>query len=404
MSTERVRRALEAIRNGEFVLVVDDEDRENEGDLILAAEKATAEAIAFMVRYTSGLICVPTTGERLDTLGLPLMVLENTDTHRTAFTVSVDAAFGDVSTGISAADRATTIRAIADAATRPEQLTRPGHIFPLRYAEGGVLVRPGHTEAAVDLARLAGLAPAGVVCEIVNDDGSMARGRELDDFAARHGIVKLSIAELVAYRWTTESLVEHIETARIPTGHGDFAALGYRSVHDGAEHIALVLGDVAGVEDVLVRLHSECLTGDVFGSVRCDCGTQLNEALRLIGEKGRGVLVYNRRHEGRGIGLLQKLAAYRLQDDGYDTVEANIQLGYKPDMRHYGTDAQILHDLKVESVRLLTNNPDKIAQLETFGVRISERVPIIVGRTPDNEVYLHTKGAKLGHYLDGPVT
>lgn len=404
MSTKRVRRALEAIRNGEFVLVVDDEDRENEGDLVLAAEKATEESIAFMVRYTSGLICVPTTGERLDALGLPLMVLENTDTHKTAFTVSVDAACGDVSTGISAADRATTIRAIADAATRPEQLTRPGHIFPLRYAEGGVLVRPGHTEAAVDLARLSGLTPAGVVCEIVNDDGSMSRGRELDDFAEHHGIVKLSIAELIDYRWATEGLVEHGETARIPTRHGDFVAHGYRSIHDGAEHISLVLGDVAGAEDVLVRVHSECLTGDVFGSIRCDCGSQLNEALRLIGEEGTGVLVYNRRHEGRGIGLLQKLAAYRLQDDGYDTVEANIELGYKADLRHYGTDAQILHDLKVESVRLLTNNPDKITQLETFGIRVSERVPIIVGRTSENEQYLRTKGLKLGHYLNGPTT
>jgi 3,4-dihydroxy 2-butanone 4-phosphate synthase / GTP cyclohydrolase II len=404
MSTDRVRRALEATRNGEFVLVVDDEDRENEGDLVLAAEKATAEAIAFMVRYTSGLICVPTTGERLDALGLPLMVLENTDTHETAFTVSVDAASEDVTTGISAADRATTIRAIADPATRPSQLTRPGHIFPLRYAEGGVLVRPGHTEAAVDLAHLAGLAPAGVVCEIVNEDGSMARGSELDAFAAQHGIVKLSIAELVDYRWATESLVEHVETARIPTAHGEFVAHGYRAVHDGSEHISLVLGDVAGAEDVLVRVHSECLTGDVFGSARCDCGAQLNEALRLIGEEGRGVVVYNRRHEGRGIGLLAKLSAYRLQDEGLDTVEANIKLGHKADLRHYGTDAQILNDLKIESARLLTNNPDKIAQLELFGIRVANRVPIVVGRTPENEAYLHTKGEKLGHYLDGPTS
>ncbi|VAW02486.1 3,4-dihydroxy-2-butanone 4-phosphate synthase / GTP cyclohydrolase II [hydrothermal vent metagenome] len=403
MNTERVRRALDAMRNGEFVLVVDDEHRENEGDLILAAEMATAEAIAFMVRHTSGLICVPTTGERLDALGLPLMVIENTDTHETAFTVSVDAAFGDMTTGISASDRATTIRALADSATRPDQLTRPGHIFPLRYAEGGVLVRPGHTEAAVDLARLAGLAPTGVVCEIVNEDGSMSRGPELEAFADRHGITRLSIAELVDYRWATESLVEHVDAARLPTAHGEFIAHGYRA-HDGSEHIALVLGDVAGAEDVLVRLHSECLTGDVFGSNRCDCGAQLNEALRLVGKEGAGVIVYNRRHEGRGIGLLQKLAAYRLQDEGMDTVEANIELGHKPDMRHYGNDAQILHDLKLDSVRLLTNNPDKVAQLEAFGVRISKRLPLVVGETPDNKMYLRTKSEKLGHLLDGGST
>jgi len=403
MNTERVRRALDAMRNGEFVLVVDDEHRENEGDLILAAEMATEESIAFMVRYTSGLICVPTTGERLDALGLPLMVLENTDTHETAFTVSVDAALGDMTTGISASDRATTIRALADSATRPDQLTRPGHIFPLRYAEGGVLVRPGHTEAAVDLARLAGLVPAGVVCEIVNEDGSMSRGPELEAFADRHGITRLSIAELVDYRWATESLVEHVDAARLPTAHGEFIAHGYRA-HDGSEHIALVLGDVAGAEDVLVRLHSECLTGDVFGSNRCDCGAQLNEALRLVGKEGAGVIVYNRRHEGRGIGLLQKLAAYRLQDEGMDTVEANIELGHKPDMRHYGNDAQILHDLKLDSVRLLTNNPDKVAQLEAFGVHISKRLPIVVGETPDNKMYLRTKSEKLGHLLDGGST
>ena len=401
MSATNVDRAVEAIRNGEFVLVTDDEARENEGDLVMAAEKATSQTIAFMVRHTSGVICVPATGQRLDALGLPLMVRENTESHRTAFTVSVDSAHDDLSTGISAADRAATIRAIADPATRPDQLTRPGHVFPLRYATGGVLARAGHTEAIIDLCRLAGLDPVGVVSEIVNDDGTMARGDQLDRFSERHGIAKLTIAELIDYRWATESLVDHVVAAKIPTRYGDFVAHGYRSQHGETEHIALVMGDVGGEEDVLVRLHSACLTGDVFASTRCDCGAQLDESMRRIGERGVGVIVYNRNHEGRGIGLLDKLAAYRLQDGGLDTVDANLELGHAADLRHYGTEAQILHDLKIESVHLLTNNPDKVAQLSAFGVKIAKRIPIVVGVTPHNEVYLKTKQDKLGHMLGG---
>jgi 3,4-dihydroxy 2-butanone 4-phosphate synthase/GTP cyclohydrolase II len=395
--------ALAAVAAGEFVLVLDDEDRENEGDLILAAEKSTPERIAFMVRHTSGLICAPVVGSRLDELGLPLMVLENTDSHDTAFTVSVDAVNG-TSTGISAADRSTTIQALVDSKTHPNDLARPGHVFPLRYREGGVLVRPGHTEAAVDLARLAGLAPAGVLCEVVNDDGTMARGDDLRRFAERHSIPRITIGELVDYRWSTESLVNRETTASIPTEFGDFTAYGYRAAHDGSEQVALVRGEVAGRSGVLTRIHSECLTGDVFGSRRCDCGDQLRAALSAVTEEGSGVVVYNRGHEGRGIGLLAKLEAYRLQDEGRDTVEANLELGYPADGRHYGISAQILHDLKVGSVRLMTNNPDKISQLERMGIEVAERVAIGVGATDLNGGYLATKASKLGHLIDDPGT
>ncbi len=400
MSWATIEQALEALAEGEFVLVVDDEDRENEGDLIIAAEKATAEKIAFMVRYTSGLICLPVVGERLDELGLPLMVLENTDSHKTAFTVSIDY-LRETTTGISAADRAATIRAVVDPQTRPTDLTRPGHIFPLRYRQGGVLVRPGHTEAAVDLARLAGLYPAGALCEIVNDDGTMARGNDLVQFSETHGIPMITIADLVTHRWRTEALVSRVAEADVPTQWGTFRAIGYRSTFDAGEHVAFIVGDVSGKRDVLTRIHSECLTGDVFGSQRCDCGMQLQEAMRLVAEAGCGIVVYNRRHEGRGIGLLDKLEAYRLQDEGLDTVEANLSLGHPADGRHYGTDAQILHDLKVESIRLLTNNPDKITQLNALGIDVAGREPLEMDASPHNESYLATKAEKLGHFING---
>ncbi|HLA67110.1 MAG TPA: bifunctional 3,4-dihydroxy-2-butanone-4-phosphate synthase/GTP cyclohydrolase II, partial [Acidimicrobiia bacterium] len=388
-----------ATARGEFVVVVDDADRENEGDLIIAAELITPERIAFMVRYTSGLICAPMEGSRLDQLRLPLMVVENTDSHRTAFTVSVDF-IGGTTTGISAADRATTIKALIDPATRSEDLARPGHIFPLRYTEGGVLKRAGHTEAAVDLSRLAGLYPAGVLCEIVNDDGSMARLPELTEFAARHGIPIVSIADLISYRRHRERFVKRIAEARIPTEYGDFTAVGYESMLDGTQHIALVKGDVADKEGVLVRVHSECLTGDVFGSLRCDCGLQLHVAMQKIAEAGEGVVLYFRGHEGRGIGLMHKLAAYALQERGRDTVEANLDLGLPADSRDYGIGAQILVDLGVTSMRLLTNNPAKRAGLEGYGLSILERVPLETTPTDENRHYLATKVAKMGHLMD----
>ena len=398
MTLASVEEAVAAFGRGEFVLVVDDENRENEGDLILAADKVDRSKIAFMVRHTSGLICVPMEGPRLDELGLPLMVLENTESYKTAFTVSVDALEG-TSTGISAADRARTITVLMDPATRPTDLARPGHVFPLRYQPGGVLLRPGHTEAAVDLARIAGLSPAGVLCEVVNDDGTMARLPQLEVFAAEHGIPLISIADLVDHRWRTEAVVSR--EADLPTDAGTFRAHGYRLLLDGSEHIALVYGDVAGKSGVLTRVHSECLTGDVFGSARCDCGEQLEESMRRIVAEGEGVVVYDRRHEGRGIGLVQKLKAYRLQDGGLDTVDANLSLGHPADARHYGTDAQILTDLKVNSVRLLTNNPDKIRQLERLGVDVVERIPVEVGASPHNAAYLNAKAEKMGHYLNG---
>lgn len=396
MNYAPIDEAIAAIARGEMVLVVDDEDRENEGDLIVAAEKATAGHIAFMVRYTSGLICLPMMGERLDELELPLMVVENTDSHKTAFTVSIDLAEG-TTTGISASDRAKTIRAAADPSTTPSEFHRPGHVFPLRYQPGGVLIRPGHTEAAVDLARLAGLYPAGVLCEVVNDDGTMSRGESLMRFADEHGISIITIEDLVSYRWREEALVTRESEAQIPTKIADFRAIGYRSKDTGSEHIALVLGDVTGHHDVITRLHSVCLTGDVFGSLRCDCGVQLEESMRMIAEAGEGIIVYNPTHEGRGTGLIDKLAAYRLQEQGFDTAEANEQIGHPVDSRHYGVDAQILHDLKVSSVRLITNNPDKIEQLRMFGVDVEGRIPLWVGENPHNRFYLETKTKKLGH-------
>jgi len=392
--------ALAAIAAGQPIVVVDDADRENEGDLIFAAEKATPELVAFMVRHTSGVICAPLTAHDTDRLGLDQMVPLNTERMGTAFTVTVDAAEG-VSTGISAADRAHTLRLLADPATTVGDLSRPGHIFPLRARDGGVLRRPGHTEAAVDLARLAGLRPAGVICEIVNDDGSMARLPELVAFAREHGLVLISIADLITYRRQTERQVTRVAETRLPTKYGSFRAVGYRGTLDGVEHVALIRGDIGDGEDVLVRVHSECLTGDVFGSLRCDCGTQLDAALRMVATEGRGVVLYMRGHEGRGIGLMHKLAAYQLQDTGHDTIEANLALGLPADARDYGTGAQILVDLGVRGLRLLSNNPAKRAGLEGYGLTIVERVGLPVAHTPENLRYLTTKRDRMGHDLPG---
>jgi 3,4-dihydroxy 2-butanone 4-phosphate synthase/GTP cyclohydrolase II len=393
--------AIEEIRQGRMVIVVDDADRENEGDLIMAADRVTPEAIAFIVRHTSGVICMPVIGQRLDELEIPLMVASNTDSRRTAFTVSVDARAG-VTTGISAADRARTIQAIIHPATEPADLSRPGHIFPLRYRDGGVLKRAGHTEAAVDLARLAGLYPAGVLCETVNEDGTMARLPDLTVFARTHGLKLISIADLIAYRRQHEVLVTKVAEANIPTLHGEFRSIAYESVVDGRTHVALVTGDIGDGADVLTRVHSECLTGDVFGSLRCDCGEQLDRAIELIGKEGRGVILYIRGHEGRAIGITHKLRAYELQDRGRDTVEANIELGFPADQRDYGIGAQILYDLGVRSMRLLTNNPEKRAGLEGHGLTIRERLPLQTDPTPQNVGYLRAKREKLGHLLDLP--
>ncbi len=392
--------AIAAIARGEFVVVVDDADRENEGDLIIAAEKISPDAIAFMVRHTSGVICLPVVGPRLDELRIPLMVADNTESQRTAFTVSVDVKTG-TTTGISAADRAATIRAVIDPTSGPEDFNRPGHIFPLRYRDGGVLKRAGHTEAAVDLARLAGLYPAGVLCEIVNaEDGTMARVPELERFAGEHNLVLLSIADLVRYRRHREKLIKRVSEARIPSPVGEFTAYAYQSLLDGTEHLALVKGDVAGQSDVLVRVHSECLTGDVFGSLRCDCGTQLEAAMQRIADEGRGVIVYLRGHEGRGIGIAHKLRAYQLQEQGRDTVEANVELGFPADSREYGIGAQILVDLGITTMRLMTNNPAKYGGLGGYNLEIVERVPLVSTPNHENIRYLQAKAAKLGHLLE----
>jgi len=395
-----VSEAIAAIGRGEIVVVVDDEDRENEGDLIMAAEFATPEKIAFFVRHTSGLICVPLTGDRLDELDIPLMVKDNTEAQRTAFTYSVDAVSG-TSTGISAADRAATIQSLIDPGTRPTDLARPGHIFPLRYSEGGVLKRAGHTEAAVDLARMAGLYPAGVLCEVVNEDGSMARVPDLVPFAEEHGLVMTSIADLIRYRRQNEKLIRRIAEARIPTEWGDFNCYAYESILDGEQHIAMVRGAVQGEEDVLVRVHSECLTGDVFGSMRCDCGIQLDAALKRIAQEDLGVLVYLRGHEGRGIGIGHKIRAYSLQEEGRDTVDANLDLGLPIDNREYGIGSQILVDLGITTMKLMTNNPAKYGGLEGFGLEVVERVPLETVPNPENIDYLRTKRERMGHLIEG---
>jgi 3,4-dihydroxy 2-butanone 4-phosphate synthase/GTP cyclohydrolase II len=396
-----IEKAVAAIGRGEIVIVVDDEDRENEGDLIMAAEAATPEKIAFFLQHTSGLICAPMTGERLDELDLPLMVTANTESHRTAFTVSVDFRHG-TSTGISAFDRAATIQALIDPATRPDDLARPGHIFPLRYAQGGVLKRAGHTEAAVDLARMAGLYPAGVLCEVVDHKKTdMARLPELEEFAEEHDLLLISIADLIRYRRQRDRLVKRIAEARIPTKHGDFLCYVYESLLDGEQHVALVKGAVQGEENVLVRVHSECLTGDAFGSLRCDCGPQLDGAIKRIADEGLGVIVYLRGHEGRGIGIGHKLRAYNLQQQGHDTVDANLELGLPVDSREYGIGAQILVDLGVTTMRVMTNNPAKYGGLEGFGIDIVERVPIQSVPNAENIDYLRTKRERMGHLLDG---
>jgi 3,4-dihydroxy 2-butanone 4-phosphate synthase/GTP cyclohydrolase II len=400
---DRVEDAIADIAAGRAVVVVDDADRENEGDLIFAASRATPALMAFTIRHSSGVICVPMPGEMLDRLEIPLMTPHNKDRLRTAYTVSVDARDG-VTTGISAHDRAHTARVLADSATEPWEITRPGHVFPLRYREGGVLVRRGHTEAAVDLARLAGLTPAGVLVEVVNDDGTMKRGQQLREFADEHGLRLISIEQLVHYRRRTEMHVERRAETRLPTEHGQFTAFGYRITVDDSEHVALVYGDPADLRDgtpVLTRVHSECLTGDVFGSSRCDCGPQLAEAMDRIAAEGRGVVIYLRGHEGRGIGLLAKLQAYQLQDGGRDTVDANLDLGLPADARHYGAATQILRDLGVASVRLLTNNPDKTSSLESYGIPVTERVPLTPRPNDHNLAYLQTKRDRMGHLLPG---
>jgi 3,4-dihydroxy 2-butanone 4-phosphate synthase/GTP cyclohydrolase II len=397
---DSIEAAIEAIGRGEAVIVVDDEDRENEGDLIFAASAATPALTAFMIRYTSGYICVGMDGAILDHLGLPPMTAVNEDRKGTAYAVSVDAR--DVlSTGISAEDRAHTIKVLADSATEPGDLTRPGHVMPLRAVTGGVLRRAGHTEAAVDLTRLAGLAPAGALCELVNDVGTMMNAADCRAFADEHGLLLVSIADLIRYRRRHEHHVKRIASALLPTEFGDFTAVGFRSEIDGIEHIALVRGEIGDGLDVLVRVHSECLTGDVFGSLRCDCGPQLQAALRRIADEGRGVVLYVRGHEGRGIGLLHKLRAYELQDRGRDTVDANLELGLPADARDYGTGAQILADLGITSMRLLTNNPAKRAGLEGYGLSIVERIPIEMIANVHNAEYLRTKVERMGHAMPG---
>ncbi|MGH9164528.1 MAG: bifunctional 3,4-dihydroxy-2-butanone-4-phosphate synthase/GTP cyclohydrolase II [Acidimicrobiales bacterium] len=396
-----IDKAIAAIGRGEIVVVVDDHDRENEGDLILAAEYATAEKIAFLVKHCSGVICMPVVGERLDALGLPLMVVDNTESQRTAFTVSVDYRPG-TTTGISAADRAATIQALIDPATPAAELAKPGHIFPLRYTEGGVLKRAGHTEAAVDLARAAGLYPAGVLCEVVRDDGEMARLPDLEAFATEHGLLLVSIADLIRHRRQNDKLVKRVAETRIPTARGDFTCYAYESVLDGEQHLAFVKGAVQGQPNVLVRVHSECLTGDVFGSMRCDCGSQLDAAVGRIADEGLGVVVYLRGHEGRGIGLTHKLRAYNLQDQGHDTVDANLELGLPVDSRDYGIGAHILVDLGLTSIRYMTNNPAKYGPaIEGFGLELVERIPLEVTPNPENIRYLRTKRERMGHLLEG---
>ena len=398
MKADRIEDALAAMAQGSMVVVVDDEDRENEGDLILAAEHATPERLAFMVRYSSGVICAGLPGARLDQLDLPLMVARNTDSMSTAYTVTVDYRHG-TTTGISAADRAATLRALVDPWVGKGDFNRPGHVFPLRAVPGGVLARAGHTEAAVDLTRLAGLRPGGALVEIVNDDGSMARRPQLEHFAREHGLPLITIKDLIAYRRRTERIVERVTSARMPTPFGVFTLHGYRETTSGREQLALVMGDVSDGRDVLVRVHSECLTSEVFGSLRCDCKPQLDDAMRRVAEEGRGVIVYLRGHEGRGIGLLDKLRAYALQDQGADTVEANVRLGLPVDSRDYAVGAQMLRDLGVRAMRLMTNNQQKYDGISDYGLRIVERVPLVSSIHDENAAYLKAKQVLMGHML-----
>ena len=398
MPLSKIEEAIDDIRNGKMVIVIDDEDRENEGDLTMAAEMVTPEAINFMATYGRGLICVPMLGEQLDRLNLPLMVSNNTASLSTAFTVSVDSLIG-TTTGISASDRSDTIKALISNDTTPEDLGRPGHIFPLRYVDGGVLKRTGQTEASIDLCRLAGLEEAAVICEIMAEDGNMARMPQLEEFAKQHDVKIVSVEDLIAYRRTHERLIERVAEARVPTEYGEFSAVSYSSVVDVQEHVAFVKGDINPGKPALVRVHSECLTGDVFGSKRCDCGYQVQLALQAIEEHGSGVLLYMRQ-EGRGIGIHNKLKAYALQDQGYDTVEANVMLGFAPDPRQYGIGAQILADLGVKKMKLLTNNPTKRVGLEGFGLEVVERVPIIAPHTDENIKYMETKRERMGHILE----
>jgi 3,4-dihydroxy 2-butanone 4-phosphate synthase/GTP cyclohydrolase II len=394
-----IEQAMEDFRNGKFVIIIDDEDRENEGDLAIAAEFCTADAINFMARHGCGLICMPIIGERLDELEIPLMVSTNGADKSTAFTVSIDAR-GGITTGISAEDRAATVQLMLDPSAKAEDFTRPGHMFPLRYHEGGVMRRTGHTEASVDLARAAGLYPAAVICEVMNENGSMARLPHLTEFAQSHGITMVSVAQLVEFRRLTEGALERVAEADLPTAHGHFQCVAYRSKETGDEHIALVMGDPSTGDPPLVRIHSECLTGDVFRSRRCDCGEQLHAAMQLISDSGSGVVVYMRAHEGRGIGLVNKIKAYKLQETGLDTVEANLHLGFPADARDFSIGAQILLDLGVNRVRLLTNNPVKRTVMQGFGLDVVERVPLIIESNAHNEHYLKSKRDKLGHLLE----
>lgn len=399
-SFNTIAAALEDIQNGRMIIVVDDEDRENEGDLVMAAEKITPEAINFMISNAKGLVCVPMTGEKLDELGLRQMVDVNQETMRTAFTISVDASSQlGVTTGISPADRAKTIEVLINPKSKRDDIVTPGHVFPLRVKTGGVLKRAGHTEAAVDLARLAGLLPAAVICEIINPDGSMSRVPNLFEFSKQHGLKIITISDLISYRVKHEKLIKKSSTVKLPTRFGDFVAFGYEDLLTGDHHIALVKGQVKGKKDVLVRVHSECLTGDVFGSLRCDCGEQLEKALERIEFCGQGVLLYMRQ-EGRGIGLKDKLRAYELQEKGFDTVEANQKLGFAPDLRDYGIGAQILVDLGLSTIRLITNNPKKVVGLEGYGLKINERVPLEIEPNAYNQKYLEVKSTKLGHILE----
>ena len=391
--------ALDDLKAGKFVVVVDDEQRENEGDLVMPAQMVTPDAVNFMVTHARGLLCMPMTGERLDELDIPLMTSQHaTSKHPTAFTVSVDYNKG-TTTGISAGDRAATIQAMIEPQSRPEDFSRPGHLLPLRYNPGGVLARAGHTEAIIDLCNMAGMYPAGVVCEIMKEDGTMSRLPDLETFSQHHGLKILSIAQIIAHRRRSERLIERVAEARLPTKYGNFTAIAYRSTVDSGEHIALTIGDWNGEQPVLVRIHSECLTGDVFGSIRCDCGEQIELSLEILGKEGTGIFLYMRQ-EGRGIGLHNKIKAYSLQDNGLDTVDANKSLGFDPDLRHYGTGAQILQDLGVHKLRLLTNNPRKVVGLSGFELDIVERVPVEASVTDENRAYLRTKRARMGHILE----